>query len=127
VKKTSGHERREGEERGSFIQTGLPETSVSFLASIAGILSSNDRILPGMLIHYSDILFKPRLRTTLGYALASDFANREPDVVMTSEVKGIPLAIFTAHALGGSNGGVPLPEPARDGRGRGRSLSLGKR
>ncbi|KUK62380.1 MAG: Phosphoribosyltransferase [Synergistales bacterium 58_81] len=72
----------------------------SFLASIAGILSSTDRILPGMLIHYSDILFNPGYARPLGYALASDFADREPDVVMTSEVKGIPLAIFTAHALG---------------------------
>ncbi len=72
----------------------------SFLGKVAAVLSSNDRILPGMLIHYSDILFNPAFARPLGYALASDFAGKEPDVVMTSEVKGIPLAIFTAHALG---------------------------
>lgn len=72
----------------------------SFLDSIAEILSTGDRILPGMLIHYSDILFNPEYAAPLGYALASDFSSRNPDVVMTSEVKGIPLAIFTAHALG---------------------------
>lgn len=72
----------------------------SFLERVAATLSSSDRILPGMLIHYSDILFNPSYARPLGYALASDFIGKEPDVVMTSEVKGIPLAIFTAHALG---------------------------
>jgi len=72
----------------------------SFLESIAEVLSTEDRILPGMLIHYSDILFNPGFAGPLGYALSSDFSPRNPDVVMTSEVKGIPLAICTAHALG---------------------------
>jgi purine operon repressor len=72
----------------------------SFLEGVAAKLSSSNRILPGMLIHYSDILFNPSYARPLGYALASDFIDKEPDVVMTSEVKGIPLAIFTAHALG---------------------------
>ena len=71
-----------------------------FLEKVAAALSSNDRILPGMLIHYSDLLFDPSYARPLGYALASDFADKNPDVVMTSEVKGIPLSIFTAHALG---------------------------
>ena len=35
--------------------------------------------------------------------MASLFTETEPDVVMTSEVKGIPIAMFAAYALG-----VPL-------------------
>ncbi len=90
-----------GRSGGASLRPDLSEACrKSFLESIAGILSTGDRILPGMLIHYSDILFNPGYAGPLGYALASDFSGRNPDVVMTSEVKGIPLAIFTAHALG---------------------------
>jgi len=71
-----------------------------WLEEIAAILSREDRLLPGMLIHYSDILFNPMYARKLGFALASDFADRDADIVMTSEVKGIPLAMFTAHSLG---------------------------
>lgn len=90
-----------GRSGGASMKPGLSEAyRGSFLETIAEILSSEDRILPGMLIHYSDILFNPSYAGPLGYALASDFVGRDPDVVMTSEVKGIPLAIFTAYALG---------------------------
>lgn len=90
-----------GRSGGASLRPGLSEDYRNlFLESIVEILSSGDRILPGMLIHYSDVLFNPRYAGPLGYALASDFSSRDPDVVMTSEVKGIPLAIFTAHALG---------------------------
>ncbi len=90
-----------GRSGGAFLRPKLSrEYRKSFLGSIAETLSQDNRILPGMLIHYSDILFNPGFAGPLGYALASDFADREPDVVMTSEVKGIPLAVFTAHALG---------------------------
>ncbi len=90
-----------GRSGGASLRPGLSESYRSlFLESIVEILSNGDRILPGMLIHYSDILFNPSYAGPLGYALASDFSGRDPDVVMTSEVKGIPLAIFTAHALG---------------------------
>lgn len=70
------------------------------LDHIAEILSLDERMLPTGLIYYSDILFNPRYSWLLGLALASDFYNSRPDVVMTSEVKGIPLGMATAQALG---------------------------
>ncbi|EFC92368.1 phosphoribosyltransferase [Dethiosulfovibrio peptidovorans DSM 11002] len=74
-----------------------------FLARLADVLSKEDRILPSGLIYYSDILFNPKFTWELGLILASDFYDIRPDVVMTSEVKGIPLGMSTAQALG-----VPL-------------------
>ncbi len=85
----------------------VPEMSLGcrseFLSHLSEILSRNDRILPSGLIYYSDILFNPSYTWKLGLALASDFYESHPDVVMTSEVKGIPLGMATAHILG-----VPL-------------------
>lgn len=74
-----------------------------WLESVAQRISEEERLLPGGLIYYSDILFDPSFALPLGFALASDFAEVGADVVMTSEVKGIPLALYVAHALG-----VPL-------------------
>ena len=74
-----------------------------WLESVAQRISEEERLLPGGLIYYSDILFDPSFALPLGFALASDFAEAGADVVMTSEVKGIPLALYVAHALG-----VPL-------------------
>lgn len=73
------------------------------LGDIAARLSVQDRLLPGGLIYYTDLLFEPSIASFLGFTMASCFAEGKPNVVMTSEVKGIPLGFFTAYALG-----VPL-------------------
>lgn len=87
----------------SFIPKMSPEHRGAFLAHLSELLSKDDRILPSGLIFYSDILFNPTYTMKLGLALATDFYETHPDVVMTSEVKGIPLGMATAHILG-----VPL-------------------
>lgn len=73
------------------------------LTSIAERLNDPERVLPGGLIYYSDLIFDPEEAVPLGFAMASLFTEAAPDVVITSEVKGIPIAMFTAYALG-----VPL-------------------
>ncbi len=73
------------------------------LQDIVSQLSTHERVLPGGLIYYSDILFNPAYAMPLGLTMASMFRDAKPDIVLTTEVKGIPIAIFTAHALG-----VPL-------------------
>lgn len=73
---------------------------VKFLEEIALELSREERFLPGGLIYYSDIIFNPYYAQWLGWALASMFVDSGADVVMTSEVKGIPIALFVAQALG---------------------------
>lgn len=73
------------------------------LGSLASLLSAPDRLLPGGLIYYSDVIFNPHYASMLGFILASEFSDLDVDVVMTTEVKGIPLGMFAAYALG-----VPL-------------------
>ncbi|HQF91868.1 MAG TPA: phosphoribosyltransferase family protein [Synergistaceae bacterium] len=80
-----------------------PERRQEWLKEVAHILETPDRVLPGGLLYYSDLLFSPFWAQRLGFALASSFADSPIDVVMTTEMKGIPLGMFTAHALG-----VPL-------------------
>lgn len=71
-----------------------------WLEETVRLLNEPGRLLPGMLVYYSDILFHPLYARRLGFILASDFFDLKADIVMTSEMKGIPLAMFTAYALG---------------------------
>lgn len=87
----------------SFVPQMSRKSRDDFLSHLSDLLSKEDRILPSGLIFYSDILFNPSYAWKLGLALASDFKDTRPDVVMTAEVKGIPLGMATAHILG-----VPL-------------------
>lgn len=86
-----------------FIPSCNEERRLSILNNVAETLMDPDRYLPGGLIYYSDLIFNPEIALALGHTMASLFTDSEPDVVMTSEVKGIPLAMFAAYALG-----VPL-------------------
>ena len=86
-----------------FVPQVREEVRSRWLENLAGTLSDPDRLLPGGLVYYSDLIFDPRFASSLGFIMASRFSDVKPDVVMTSEVKGIPVALFAAHALG-----VPL-------------------
>ncbi|MDO4988517.1 MAG: phosphoribosyltransferase family protein [Synergistes sp.] len=86
-----------------FISACSPEYKYATLAKVASELSAPDRNLPGGLIYYSDILFNPDTAFALGRCMASVFEDTEADVIMTTEVKGIPIGMFTARAMG-----VPL-------------------
>lgn len=93
-----------GRTGGAFYVPSLsPERRDLYLQSIADTLSSPDRILPGGLIYYADIIFNPVYTDVLGLAFATEFKDLHPTLIMTSEVKGIPLGLATARALG-----VPL-------------------
>ncbi|SMG11537.1 phosphoribosyltransferase family protein [Dethiosulfovibrio salsuginis] len=87
----------------SFVPLMSDDYRESFLSDISETLSHDDRLLPSGLIYYGDILFNPTYAWKLGLVLASDFYDKYPDVVVTSEVKGIPLGMATAQILG-----VPL-------------------
>lgn len=87
----------------AFVPSVSDKYRQSVLEEIVVKLSAPERVLPGGLLYYSDILFDPHYALPLGFILASLFRDTKPNMVMTTEVKGIPLAIFTAHALG-----VPL-------------------
>ena len=62
-------------------------------------LQQSDRILPGGYLYMSDLLGQPSLMNEAGKIIATAFADRDIDVVMTVETKGIPLAYATAAQL----------------------------
>jgi Adenine/guanine phosphoribosyltransferases and related PRPP-binding proteins len=86
-----------------FLPSPSHESRIGRLQELAEILSVSERLLPGGLVYYTDLLFEPEWASFLGFTMASMFDDKKPNVVMTSEVKGIPVAFFTAYAMG-----VPL-------------------
>jgi purine operon repressor len=72
------------------------------LEKIAGIcreLEQPERLLPGGYLYMTDLLGEPRLMQEVGRMFASAFSNRNIDIIMTVETKGIPLAYATAQFL----------------------------
>jgi purine operon repressor len=80
-------------------------------ADLAERLRDPARILPGGFLYTTDLLSLPSLVSRLGDVFATFFADRRPDVVLSMEVKGIPLALMTARAFN-----VPLVTIRRAGR-----------
>ncbi|MDQ7819950.1 MAG: pur operon repressor [Armatimonadota bacterium] len=62
-------------------------------------LRDPSRLLPGGFLYTADIVATPRYAAALGEALAGFFEDSRPDVVLTMEVKGIPLALMVARAF----------------------------
>lgn len=71
-----------------------------FLKELAERLSVKERILPGSFLYMTDLLYDPAVLRPLGLIFAGAFRDKKPDVVVTIETKGIPLALVTAEALG---------------------------
>ncbi len=98
-----------------YIPDMAPAVRDCFLAEMADRLNQPERLLPGGLIYYADLLFNPATADMLGQALASDFKESRPDIIMTSEVKGIPLGLAAARALGVSLAVCRFRNRASDG------------
>ena len=98
-----------------YIPALTDEKRKEFLSEIAETLADPSRLLPGGLIYYADILFNPVYTDVLGQIFASDFKALHPTLIMTSEVKGIPLGLATARALGVSLAVCRFRNRASDG------------
>lgn len=83
----------------------------SIAEDLAARLRDPSRILPGGFLYTTDLLSHPAFVARLGEVFATFFADRRPDVVLSMEVKGIPLALMTARAFN-----VPLVTIRRGGR-----------
>jgi purine operon repressor len=88
-----------------------PDQIRAIVESLAAQLRDPQRILPGGFLYTTDLLSLPSLVSRLGDVFATFFANHRPDVVLSMEVKGIPLALMTARAFN-----VPLVTIRRGGR-----------
>jgi len=71
----------------------------SIIHNVCRQLEQPERVLPGGYLFMTDMLGQPELLSELGRMFATAFANREIDVIMTVETKGIPLAYATAACL----------------------------
>lgn len=69
------------------------------------------RVLPGGFLHITDLISTPGLAAEIGETFATLFGDVRPDVILTMEVKGIPLALMTARAFN-----VPLVTIRRGGK-----------
>ncbi|MWC31130.1 pur operon repressor [Paenibacillus sp. MMS18-CY102] len=75
------------------------DAAISIIQSVCRQLEQPERVLPGGYLFMTDMLGQPELLSELGRMFATAFANREIDVIMTVETKGIPLAYATAACL----------------------------
>lgn len=66
---------------------------------ICARLRDRSRVLPGGFLYTTDLISTPNYAAAIGEAFATFFAEARPDVVLTMEVKGIPLALMTARAF----------------------------
>jgi len=66
---------------------------------ICARLGDPARVQPGGFLYTTDLISTPQLAAAIGEVFATLFRNARPDVVLTMEVKGIPLALMTARAF----------------------------
>jgi purine operon repressor len=66
---------------------------------LCGRLREPGRVLPGGFLYTTDLISNPVLAADIGEAFATLFHDARPDVILTMEVKGIPLALSTARAF----------------------------
>ncbi|CAM3229284.1 pur operon repressor [Sporolactobacillus spathodeae] len=59
-------------------------------------MTEPERILPGGYLYMTDILGKPDYVNAIGRLIASVYADRQIDAIMTMETKGIPIAYAVA-------------------------------
>ncbi len=87
------------------------EHALHFMRELIGHLENPDRLLPGGYLYMSDILGHPATMARIGKLFATVFAEKNVEVVMTVETKGIPLAYATAAYLN-----VPVVIVRRDNK-----------
>ncbi|MCY0887836.1 MAG: pur operon repressor [Alicyclobacillaceae bacterium] len=76
-----------------------PHERQAFLERVANTLSNASRLLPGGYVYMSDVLGQPDVLDSIGRIIASGYARTAPNVVVTVETKGIPIAVATARYL----------------------------
>lgn len=74
-------------------------TALAIMHDICAKLEQPDRVLPGGYLYMTDVLGQPDLLADVGKLFATAFRDRQIDVIMTVETKGIPLAYATAACL----------------------------
>lgn len=75
------------------------DEALPFIHQLCELMANPDRLLPGGYLYMTDILANPSIVKKVGRLIASSFAEKEIDVIMTIATKGIPLAYAVAEYL----------------------------
>ncbi|MBN2981219.1 MULTISPECIES: pur operon repressor [Cohnella] len=75
------------------------EQALQKITAVCRQLEQPDRLLPGGYLYMTDLLGQPALLQEIGRMFATAFADRDADVIMTVETKGIPLAFAASVYL----------------------------
>src|SRR4051794_10250260 len=87
------------------------EKAEPFVNELCELIANPERLLPGGYLYLTDILGDPQIVQKAGRIIASAYANKKIDVVMTVATKGIPLAYAVASQLN-----VPVVIVRRDSK-----------
>ncbi|QJD85823.1 pur operon repressor [Cohnella herbarum] len=82
-----------------FVPKCRKDQALEKMGSICRELELPERLLPGGYLYMTDLLGQPAMMQEVGRMFATAFADRNIDVIMTVETKGIPLAHATAQYL----------------------------
>ncbi|MCD2255982.1 pur operon repressor [Agrilactobacillus fermenti] len=82
-----------------YIPTVDQSTAEQFLNEMSTRISAPERVLPGGYVYLSDLLGEPEVLRQVGRLVASQYAKKQVDVVMTIATKGIPIAQSVAYYL----------------------------
>ncbi len=87
------------------------DADAAFVLSLCEELAQQERILPGGFLYTADLFSNPRQLARMGEIFAKRFHKEQPDVVVTVESMGVPIALMVAKALG-----KPMVTARRDNR-----------
>lgn len=85
------------------------ESDRVFIESLCKRIAVPERILPGGYLYTVDLFSDARLLSRMGEVFAKRFGQEHPDVIVTVESMGVPIALMVSHALG-----KPLVTARRD-------------
>ncbi len=82
-----------------YIPTLNDEETKALLYELCDAFSNPNRIIPGGYIYMSDIFHSPYYSSRIAKIVATQYAKKQIDYVVTVETKGIPTALMTAKEL----------------------------
>ncbi|MDR2465423.1 MAG: pur operon repressor [Streptococcaceae bacterium] len=82
-----------------FIPKISDELGKKMVDSLCEEMSEEDRLLPGGYVYLSDLLGQPKLLREVGQIIASKYADKKVDYVMTVATKGVPIAQAVSYLL----------------------------
>ena len=75
------------------------ENATRVIDELVAAVNDDSRLLPGGYVYLSDLLGRPEILREVGRWVATQYVDKDVDVVMTVETKGIPIAQSVAMYL----------------------------